>query len=87
MYQKAGRYKRQYVGLCEDSKKVLYAFFMCTAKPGWQERVIEIQDGGDCYFSIHFDVATQRYLHVVVNGIASLFQPLGADAVPILARQ
>jgi hypothetical protein len=70
LYRKLSQYKRQYIGVCEEGRRILYAFFMCEAPPKWKEQVMEIRDGGDCYFSVHFDVATRRYLYVTVNGHA-----------------
>lgn len=39
LYLKARRYKRYYIGICEDGKKILYAFFMCEAIPGWEQQL------------------------------------------------
>jgi hypothetical protein len=70
LYRKAARYKRQYVGICEGGTPILYAFYMCHAPPGWKDRAVSVHDGGDCYFSVHFDITTRRYLYVIVNGQA-----------------
>jgi hypothetical protein len=63
-------YKRQWFGVTAGSKKLIYGNFLCEAQPGWDQAVIMVDDGGDCYFQLFYDVASREYLGLVINGNA-----------------
>lgn len=66
--QKSIKYKRQYIGFLEGEKKLIYGNFICIPLEGWTELFVEIAGGGDCFFQIVFDVQTQTYSDLSVNG-------------------
>jgi hypothetical protein len=64
-------YKRQYVGLLEDGRRVLYANFFCdTFGYDWGQEFVSVADGGACFFQLRYDVETGRYFDLMVNGEA-----------------
>ena len=65
---KVSGYKRQYVGFLLGERKVIYANCFCHAAPGWKERQIGVDDGGDCYFQVVFDPSTGKYTDLYING-------------------
>lgn len=64
-------YKRQYWGVLEDEKKVVFANFFCHAFDyDWMNERVFVLDGGDCYFQIRYDVETESLFDLRVNGSA-----------------
>lgn len=71
LWRKLGDYKRQYVGLIEDGRKVIYANFFCTAfEKDWMSSPIAVEDGGDCFFQIKYEIEARRYRDLYINGEA-----------------
>ncbi len=71
LWRKLGDYKRQYVGVIEDGRKVIYANFFCSAlRIDWKTKPIAVEDGGDCYFQIKYEIETKRYRDLQINGEA-----------------
>jgi hypothetical protein len=68
IWERLEGYKRQYIGIIENGKKVILANFFCQAKGvDWQKQFVHIQDGGECYFRLKFEVDTRRFFDLVVN--------------------
>jgi hypothetical protein len=63
-------YKRQYTGLLQGADKRIWAAFFCRTMDGWENNLIGVDDGGDCYFQVLYDVASGAYLLLDVNGEA-----------------
>jgi hypothetical protein len=64
-------YKRQYVGVQADDRRVIFANFFCnTHGIDWQRDWVEIADGGACYFEVSYDIATGEFFGLSVNGEA-----------------
>ena len=65
-------YTRQYFGyFTADGEAIIYASFFCNASV---EDLIDgggpPLDGGDCYFQIHYNTATNEYFDLYVHGEA-----------------
>jgi hypothetical protein len=65
--RKAGRYVRQYTGGARDGRRFLFVTFACREDPGWGERLVDINDGGSCYFDVEYDLDASAYTHVMVH--------------------
>ena len=64
-------YKRQYWGVFENEKKVIFINCVCsTLNMDWQNTKIFVEDGGDCYFQIKFDLETGTFFDLNINGEA-----------------
>lgn len=66
------KYKRQYVGEIKEGKKIIFINFFCDI-PGldnWKQDVVEVGDGGDCFFSIKYDIQTKKFSELWINGEA-----------------
>jgi hypothetical protein len=62
-------YKRQYWGVIRDDKRVIFANFFCDPMHyEWQVQKVAVEDGGDCYFQIQYDVETGTFFNLYVNG-------------------
>ena len=64
-------YKRQYVGVIINDKRVIYGNFFCTETGvDWREEWVFVMDGGDCFFQLEFDVENGTFIDLRVNGEA-----------------
>ena len=70
VWQRLNEYKRQYIGVILDGKKIIYANFFCSDQPDWKENFVLVMDGGACYFQFNFDPNTGEFFELQVNGEA-----------------
>jgi hypothetical protein len=65
-------YKRQYFGLTlEAGQPVIYANFFCVDEfDYWLESLVFVMDGGECFFQLLYDPATESFSRLRVNGMA-----------------
>jgi hypothetical protein len=73
LWKRAPAYKRQYFGISRRGARVIYANFFCRLfEPGqdWHHMPVQVEDGGDCYFSIKYDVKRGAFYDFMVNGEA-----------------
>ncbi len=66
---KLTKYKRQWAGFLAHGKRKIFGNFFCSEQPDWRHHVIEVDDGGDCFFQIEFDVDSKTYSDFSVNGV------------------
>jgi len=70
LVSKFSSYGRQYTGFYLDGQKLISAFFFCDPPPPddlWC-KPFGVDDGGDCYFHIEYDVANDQCGKLDVNG-------------------
>jgi len=73
LWKRAPAYKRQYFGISRRGARVIYANFFCRPfeqGQDWHHVPVQVNDGGDCYFSITYDVRQGTFKDLVVNGEA-----------------
>jgi hypothetical protein len=70
LYAKYASYHRRYVGMKIKGEKKLYTSFYCPSFKEWERPDVDVDDGGDCYFQVIYDVARGLYESVSVNGQA-----------------
>ena len=68
LHQKSKSYKRQYIGFLVGERKLIYGNFLCTAMARWTERAVGVDDGGDCFFQVVFDISKRAYSDLYING-------------------
>ena len=73
-------YKRQYLpALNDNDEKIVWINCLCVNGSNlphfssnnpdrWDEEVIIVKDGGNCYFSVFLNLTTQRFEKLMVNG-------------------
>ncbi len=67
-------YKRQYIGMTENGKKILYCNCFIWRDSAflrhfqWIYNRVEVMDGGPDYFDIEYEVDTNKYLPPSING-------------------
>ena len=71
LWERAKTYKRQYVGVRRDGRRIVFANFFCRAwKEDWRTEPIVVEDGGDCYFQVEYDVDKASFSNLQINGEA-----------------
>ena len=69
LWQRLPEYKRQYFGLLESGRREIYAnFFRDTLGKDWKRDFVSVLDGGDCFFSVKYDVNTDAFFDLYVQG-------------------
>jgi len=65
-------YKRQYVAVKnkEGETEVWVNCFCQTAGEKWKTEIIDIDDGGNCYFNLKINLTKSSYYDFIVNGEA-----------------
>jgi hypothetical protein len=64
------QYKRQYFGIYENGRKVIFVNLFCGEKSYWKQNKVTVADGGSCYIQIKYDVLTGKYFDYMENGLA-----------------
>lgn len=65
-------YKRQFVSVITDKGKIVWVNCFCDASwaTNWDTEILQVFDGGNCFFNLKIDLTTKRYFDVIVNGQA-----------------
>ena len=71
LWSKLATYKRQYVGITRNGRKVIFANFFCNAfGVDWKTKPVSVSDGGDCYFTVFYDPGSVTFSDLQINGEA-----------------
>jgi hypothetical protein len=67
-------YHRQYLGLREGAKNLVYVNAFCQEHSSWpsnwKTEFVFVQDGGPCYFQVYYDPESKVFSRLAVNGDA-----------------
>lgn len=62
-------YKRQYIAaMLVNGHKVVWMNAFCSSNANWKQRLIQVQDGGSCYFTITINLTEKSNGTLRVNG-------------------
>jgi hypothetical protein len=70
---KLDRFKRQYVPIINDKgQKEVWINFFCDGfgADNWKTEIVQVEDGGNCYFNIKINLETKEYYELGINGNA-----------------
>ena len=71
LWQKSSSYKRQYAGMLENGNLLIHMNAFCDAVgQDWQQEPVVVMDGGDCYFTLVYNVQTGTFERLNINGDA-----------------
>ena len=72
LWSKLAEYRRQYAGVVENGRRKIYANFFCNTAQikDWKTRPVAVEDGGDCFFQIKYDVEAGTFSNLYINGEA-----------------
>jgi hypothetical protein len=65
------RYYRQYLGIMIGKRKLIYINAFCDKEPPpyWEERPVQVCDGGSCYWGLVYDPKARKFSHLELNDI------------------
>ena len=67
-WERLDEYQRQYIGLQRGGKQTIYGNFFCdNSGIDWWQTLVIVEDGGDCYFQVEFDVEDGAFIMLLVN--------------------
>jgi len=66
------RYFRQYVAIVRQRKRLILVNAFCNrdALSYWHEHLVTVFDGGSCCWRAYYDLATESFFDLTVNGVA-----------------
>ncbi|HUQ31384.1 MAG TPA: hypothetical protein VM095_04655 [Pyrinomonadaceae bacterium] len=71
LWSKLAKYKRQYVGVMRNGRKVIFVNFFCDAfDADWKNNPVAVDDGGDCFFNLLYDPGSYAFSDLQINGEA-----------------
>ena len=71
VWERLDEYQSQYIGFVRNGKHMIYGNFFCDNFGwDWQEKLVMVEDGGDCYFQVEYDVEDEALIMLMVNGDA-----------------
>jgi hypothetical protein len=71
LWQRLPEYTRQYVGIVEDGReRVLVNAFCDDFSIDWRSTPVAVEDGGDCFFHVTYDVTVGTFAALMINGEA-----------------
>ena len=71
LWERVGAYRRQHIGVIEGGRQVIYGNYFCRSRgDAWQQEIEWVDDGGDCYFQIKYDIEAEMIYELHVNGEA-----------------
>lgn len=66
-------FKRQYVPVInKDGQKEIWINFFCNdwGNENWKSDIMEVDDGGNCYFNLKVNLETKSFSELSINGYA-----------------
>jgi hypothetical protein len=71
VWERLYEYRRQYIGVERGSRKIIYGNYFCNSGGvNWQQEFVIVIDGGECFFQIEYDVESELFIKLLVNGEA-----------------
>jgi hypothetical protein len=71
VWQRLDEYQRQFIGLERGGRQIIYGNFFCNnIGMDWRKILVIVDDGGDCYFQVEYDVESGLFIKLMVNGEA-----------------
>ena len=65
------QYKRQYIGFWRQGKPyVLINAFCDDLGMDWQNEIVDVLDGGDCFFNVEYNMAEASFARLRIHGEA-----------------
>lgn len=68
--ERLAQYKFQYWGEIQNDKRVIVVNAFCAHFENWKTQRVLVLDGGDCFFGLGYDMETDSFFGLTVNGEA-----------------
>jgi hypothetical protein len=71
VWERLDEYQRQYIGLERGDRQIIYGNYFCNnGGVNWREKLVVVDDGGDCFFQVEYDVEGEVFIKLLVNGVS-----------------
>jgi hypothetical protein len=71
VWERLDEYQRQYIGLERGGRQIIYGNYFCNSEGiNWRQELVIVEDGGECYFQVEYDVESGLFIKLLVNGEA-----------------
>ena len=71
VWEQFDEYQRQYIGLERGGRQIIYGNFFCNnLGMDWRKKLVIVDDGGDCYFQVEYNVEDGAFIMLIVNGVS-----------------
>lgn len=63
-------YKRQYIAYIDinGEKEIWINFFCDELSYNWKKKIVQVKDGGKCYFNLKINITKKTFRNLFVNG-------------------
>jgi len=74
LWERVSKYRRQYLAYVDSSDKPwIWGNFMCVnagrvGSDAWRKTIVDVDDGGDCFFNVEFSPETGKFRRFQING-------------------
>ena len=71
VWERLDEYQRQYIGFERGGRQIIYGNFFCNnLGMDWRKKLVIVEDGGDCFFQVEYDVESEMFIKLLVNGVS-----------------
>jgi len=71
VWERLSEYQRQFIGLTRNGSHIIYGNYFCNNLGiNWRQDLVIVDDGGDCYFQVEYNVDRGMFIMLMVNGEA-----------------
>jgi hypothetical protein len=71
VWERLDEYQCQYIGLERGGRRIIYGNYFCeNGGINWHQKLVIVEDGGDCYFQVEYDVERDLFIKLLVNGVS-----------------
>ena len=71
VWERLDEYQRQYIGFERGGRQIIYGNFFCNnLGMDWRKKLVIVDDGGDCFFQVEYDVESEMFIKLLVNGVS-----------------
>ena len=69
VWQRLDDYQRQYIGLERGGRQIIYGNYFCNSGGiNWRQELVIVEDGGECFLQVEYDVESRLFIKLRVNG-------------------
>ena len=69
VWERLDEYQRQYVGFELGGEQFIYGNYFChSMRINWRQDWVSVDDGGDCYFQVEYEIEGGLFIMLHVNG-------------------
>ena len=71
VWERLSEYQRQFIGLTRNGSHIINGNYFCNnLSINWRQDLVIVDDGGDCYFQVEYNVDRGMFIMLMVNGEA-----------------